>query len=130
MQYEAQNELMRQKITQLEKDTEGKEGKWKLMLTEKENELCKKVGDYKEKVKKLEESNTEKEKELIRVKADLEKTNALSEQQLKYLDSRAKEQTSKVEALQQELKNYKAKLDEKSKQIYVTFIIYIINYRL
>jgi len=119
MQFEAQNMLLAQKVSQMEQDYQGKEAKLKASMSEKEAEFSKKIQDNKEKMKKLEELVTEKEKELIRSKGEYEKKIALDQQQLKYLETRQKEQSLKIESLQQEIKNYKIEVDGKTKQISV-----------
>jgi hypothetical protein len=127
MQFEATNMLLTQKVTQMEQDSKEKESKGKMEHSEKEQEFSKKAQEYKERIKKLEEAITEKEKELIKEKAEFEKTNALDQQQIKYLESRQKDQITKIESLQQEAKNAKAKHEEKNKQIQVNSFSFLLN---
>jgi len=62
---------------------------------------------------------SEKDKENIKIRADLEKASALAEQKMSYIGAKAQEDSQKLQILQQENTNIKQKNDEKDRLIAV-----------
>ena len=67
-------------------------------------------------------SVSEKDKEIIRAHAELDKTTALSEQKLQYITNKLKETEERAEVLSNDYLIGKKKLDEKDKLILVNHL--------
>ena len=120
---------MKQKVSQLESELSEKDKKWKSASTEKDAEISKKLTDYKEKVifyfiqiRKLEQCISEKDKEIIRVSAESEKSLALAEQKLQYTTSKLQDLESKSESLNQDSNKAKEKLADNERLIIVHWL--------